>query len=243
MLYYIYCIWVKTENGVLRYYGHTENITVRKGKHVNYHKAWVKAGRPEKVSDVAGATRSVYVLDHEDWRMDVVDKIECNTRDEVRNLEGKWILENDCVNMQVAGRTMQQYYKDHKEEKKEYYREYQETNKEQIKEYKKQYRDDHKEELSKKAKQYREDHKEQLKEYNKQYREDHKEKMNQKEKQYRQDHKDEIAAKASKKVTCDICGCVVTKSNIAAHHKSKKCLAAKLSQPITTNAITLPSSP
>jgi hypothetical protein len=165
MVYYIYCIWVKTENGVLRYYGHTENMRVRKNKHVERHNRWVAAGRPEKTSEVY-ATRSVYILDHDDWRMDVVDTIECETKDEARTLEGKWILENDCVNMNVAGRTQQQYEQDHKEETKE------------------------------RHKQYRETHKEERNEYNKQYR-----------KQY---------------VTCEVCGSVVNKGDIARHRRTKK---------------------
>ena len=75
VLYYIYCIWVKTENGVLRYYGHTQNMRVRKDKHVADHKRWVAAGKPKRVRDV-NATRSVFVLEYEDWRMDVKATIE-----------------------------------------------------------------------------------------------------------------------------------------------------------------------
>jgi hypothetical protein len=118
VLYYIYCIWVKTNDRVLRYYGHTENMRVRKNKHVGRHKEWVKAGKPERLRDVHGTTRSVYVLEHEDWRMDVVDKIECETKDEARTLEGEWILKYDCVNMYVAGRTRQEYRKQYHQEHK-----------------------------------------------------------------------------------------------------------------------------
>ena len=117
-LYYIYCIWVKTDEGVLRYYGYTQNMTVRKGKHVKDHKAWVKAGKPERLRDVNGITRSVYVLEHEDWRMDKVDEFECEDKKDAEKLEGKWILENDCVNMYVAGRTRQEYRKEYHQEHK-----------------------------------------------------------------------------------------------------------------------------
>jgi hypothetical protein len=207
MLYYIYCIWVKTEEGVLRYYGHTENMTVRKGVHVSAHKRWVAAGKPERICEVR-ATRSVYVLEHEDWRMDVVDTIECETKDDARKKEGEYILKYDCVNMRVAGRTKQEWLKD-----TDYNRRYHEIHKEEKKEY---------------LKQYDKTHKEQRKKYGKQYHETHKE---------------EISAKKAEKVTCDVCGSVVRKSGIAEHQKTKKCLAAKLSQPITTNAITLSPNP
>jgi len=124
-LYYIYCIWVKTENGVLRYYGHTENMTVRRGRHVREHRAWVKAGKPNKTGD-ARATRSVFVLEYEDWRMDVKATIEHEdekkAKDMAREKEGDFILENDCVNMRVEGRCMTKqeycnvYYQDHKDD-------------------------------------------------------------------------------------------------------------------------------
>jgi hypothetical protein len=240
MLYYIYCIWVKTENGVLRYYGHTENMTVRKGVHVAKHKAWVKAGKPEKVSEVNG-TRSVFVLDHEDWRMDVVDKIECNTKDEARTLEGEWILENDCVNMCVAGRikkdTDKQYRHDHKEQIKEIKRQHYEENKAKIKEKQKKYREQNKEYL----KQYRETHKKELNEYKKQYQEDHKEEQKEYKKQYYEQNKEKISEKEKVKVTCEVCGSVVRKKELARHQKTKKC--AKISQPIITNADALSPNP
>ena len=193
MLYYIYCIWVKTEDGVLRYYGHTENMNVRKGKHVNKHKMWVAAGKPEKLCDASkGTTRSVYILDHEDWRMDVVDTIECETKDEARTLEGKWILENDCVNMYVAGRT-----------KKEYGKQYNENHREQRAETAKQYYETHKEE----KKQYIETHREEIREYCKQYYEE---------------NKAEISAQRAEKVTCEVCGSVVRRGGMSNHRRTTK---------------------
>ena len=200
MLYIIYCIWVKTEEGVLRYYGHTQNMRVRKDKHKCDHKAWVKAGKPKRLRDVPGITRSVYVLEHEDWRIDKVDEIECDDKKDAEKLEGEWILKNDCVNMMTPGRTQQEYQK-----------QYRETHKEETKEYMKQYREEHKEEIAEQQKQYQETHTEYYAEYFKQYRET---------------HKAELAAKQKEKVTCEVCGLEVSKRNIAVHRKSKKHLAA-----------------
>ena len=134
MLYHIYCIWVKTEDGVLRYYGHTKNMTVRKGKHVGDHKRWVAAGKPEKTGE-AGATRSVYVIDHEDWRMDKVDEVEHEdkekAKDKARAKEGEWILKYDCVNMIVSGRTHREYRETHAEFYAEYNKQYNKKYREQ----------------------------------------------------------------------------------------------------------------
>lgn len=194
---------MKTEDGVLRYYGHTKNMRVRKDKHVSDHKRWVAAGRPEKVSEV-NATRSVLVLDHEDWRMDPVDEVEHDdekkAKDKARAKEGEWILKHDCVNMCVAGRTKQESDK-----------QYNETHKDEVKEYKKQYREAHKEENREYAKHYNETHREEQREYNK---------------KYQATHKAEISAKRAEKVTCEVCNAVVSKRNIAAHRKTTKCIEA-----------------
>jgi len=48
------------------------------------------------------------------------------------------------------------------------------------------------------------------KEYQKQYRDEHKDKI-----------REQIREQRSQKVTCE-CGCVITKSNLTRHHKSKK---------------------
>ncbi len=150
MLYYIYCIWVKTEDSVLRYYGHTQNMRVRKNKHISSHKTWVAAGRPDNLCEIK-ATYSVYILEHENWRMDKVDEIECEDKNDVKKLEGEYILKNECVNMYLAGRTKQEYNK--------------------------QYREAYKEQLKKKDKQYYETHKEQHNKYSKEYREQHKDEI------------------------------------------------------------------
>jgi hypothetical protein len=65
-------------------------------------------------------------------------------------------------------------------------------------------------------------HKKERNEYDKQYREKNKDKRNEYDKQYRETHKTELSAKAAEKVTCEVCGSVVRKSDISSHRKSKK---------------------
>ena len=191
-LYYIYCIWVKTEEGVLRYYGHTRNIRKRKSKHKCDHEKWVAAGRPNVLHNV-GATRSVYVLEHPDWRMDVEAEVEHEdkkfAKKKARVKEGELILDNDCVNMRVECRTPQES-----------------------------------------KKHYREIHREQRNEYMKQYNETHREEHNERQKKYHEQHKAEISAKRAEKVTCDVCGSVVSRHALARHHKTTKHLNALAAQ-------------
>tara|TARA_R110002153_G_C13097779_1_gene476199 strand:+ start:108 stop:632 length:525 start_codon:yes stop_codon:yes gene_type:complete len=55
------------------------------------------------------------------------------------------------------------------------------------------------------------------KEYQKQYKTDNKEKLSEYDKQYKTNNKDKI----NEKIKCE-CGCIVTRSNLAKHKKSKK---------------------
>lgn len=213
VLYYIYCIWVKTENGVLRYYGHTENMRVRKNKHVSDHKKWVAAGKPEKLCDAkSGITRSVYVLEYEDWRMEVKATIEHEDKEKARDManekEGEFILENDCTNMIVPWRTPEQ----HKAKKQIKDKKYYDKNVEQILENKKQ--------------QYHENRDDILKKRRQNYEEDPTDILL-KNKQYYETHKTEINAKRkAEKVTCEVCGLVLRKDSLPDHRKSKKHLNA-----------------
>ena len=235
MLYIIYRIRVKTADDlILSYYGHTEDFEDRKKHHVNDHRAWVAAGKPEKVSVVPSATRSVLVLDHAGWTMEEVDTIECDDEEDARKLEGRWILENDCVNRCVAGRTHKEYYQDHKEEICEQKKQYYKDNREERREYNKQYYETHREEQSEYMKQYREQNNEKICEQKRQHYKENNVKILEQKKQYYIQNKAEINAKRSVKVTCEICGSVVTKYRISSHRKTKKC--AKLSQQ-NTNAV------
>ena len=48
--------------------------------------------------------------------IELLEAKECNSKDELNQLEGKYIRELTCVNKRVEGRTRKQYREDHKEE-------------------------------------------------------------------------------------------------------------------------------
>ena len=70
--------------------------------------------------------------------------------------------------------------------------------------------------------QYREDNKEKLKEGKARYRADpaNKEKEKAYAKQYREANKEYI----NEKITCDNCGCSISRNGIGRHKESKKCM-------------------
>jgi hypothetical protein len=101
----------------------------------------------------------------ENCKIELLEAKECTCKDELRQLEGKYIRELDCVNKYIAGRTQKEWYQEHPEKTKEYKKKYDETHKEEKKEYQKE----HKEHIKVYIKEYQEEHKERLKEYRKQY--------------------------------------------------------------------------
>ena len=105
--------------------------------------------------------------------IELLESKECNSRDELLQLEGKYIRELDCVNKIIVGRTV------------------------------KEYREDNQEQISEQRKQYRENNKENTKEYAKQYYEENREQLAEKQKQYQQINKERISDRDSKKIDCE----------------------------------------
>jgi adenylate kinase family enzyme len=77
----------------------------------------------------------------------------CSSKDELKQLEGKHIRAQECVNKRIEGRTKKEYYDDNKEVISEKGKHYREKNKEKIK----QYREENKEKLLEGMKKYREE--------------------------------------------------------------------------------------
>ena len=83
----------------------------------------------------------------------------------------------------------------------------------------KEWYDDNREYLLAEKKKYRDTNKD----YMNQYRKDNKEHIQQVVKQYFENNKEVINQYKNAKITCNVCGCQVNRSNIARHQKSQKC--------------------
>jgi hypothetical protein len=71
----------------------------------------------------------------ENCKIELLEAKECTSRDELAQLEGKYIRDLECVNKQIPNRTMQEWREDNKEEIKEYKKEYNNTHREERKIY------------------------------------------------------------------------------------------------------------
>ena len=124
--------------------------------HVANYKRW-KNGKTNNY------TTSFKIIENNDYYMELLEDVSCNSFDELAKKERRYIESIDCVNKCIPIRTDKEY-----------------------KQYKKQYREDNKEKINQKQKEYREANKD----HYKQYREANKEKIKQQRKQYDQDNKE-----------------------------------------------------
>jgi len=117
---------------------------------------------------------SFEILKFGDAFIELVENFPCNSKKDLERREGFHIRNNDCVNKNIAGRNLAEYYQDNKAELREYGKEYYEKNKGKAKEYRKVYYETHKEEIKEKQKAIYENNKPQILERNKVYRENNK---------------------------------------------------------------------
>ena len=153
----IYKIWSPSKN--LVYYGSTiETISARLAKHIYSYKYYNEDNTKRYYS-------SYLVLECEDYKIELVEEYPCNNKQQLSKKEGEYIKANECVNMQIAGRTAEEYYKDNADRIKEYQKinadkinerqqKYYENNPAKLKEKYKKYRDTNRDEMNEKRRQY-----------------------------------------------------------------------------------------
>ena len=124
------------------------------------------------------------VLKNNDYYIELIELVPCNSKDELTKRERFYIESTDCVNKCVPGRTSKEYYSVNKDKLIKYQTEYNEQNKEKISEHKKIYREQNKDIITEYAVKYRENNKEKISERQKLYRDQNKEKISEKKKQY-----------------------------------------------------------
>ena len=148
----VYKIW--STQGDKIYVGSTTKkyLSQRMDKHRSDYKRW-KDGKDHMITSFK--LFEEYGL--ENCFIELLETKECDSKDELLKIEGKYIRELECVNRCISGRSrkeqFQQYYKDNKEIISEKQKKYNEINKEKISEHRKQFTLDNKERLLEQAKQ------------------------------------------------------------------------------------------
>lgn len=135
---------------------------------------------------------SFQILEKGDAYIELFEYYPCNTEQELRRYEGQCQRKYECVNLEIAGRTKAEYYQDNKEQ------------------------------LLEKRKKHYQENKEQILEKDKKNRQENKEKFAERDKKYYQDNKEQILEKQKVKITCELCGSTVRKSDFRRHERTQK---------------------
>ena len=88
-----------------------------------------KAGQAGYVSSYA--LFDMYGVDN--CKIELIEDYPCESREQLAKREGYHIKQEECINKCVAGRTVKEWHEEHREDRKEYYKNYRETNKEKKK--------------------------------------------------------------------------------------------------------------
>ena len=138
---------------------------------------------------------SKIIIDLGDAKIELIEEFPCNNKMESDKKEGEYIRKLDCVNKQIAGRTLKEYRFDNKEKRNDEAKVYYINNKVKVDEYKKQYNKNNKELVAKRKQANYEKNKSQILEQAKLYREKNKDKIAIDLKAYNEKNKLEIAEK------------------------------------------------
>ena len=131
----------------------------------------------------------------ENCKIILLEKINLDSRDELKAKEGYYIRTLNCVNKYIPDRTQKEWGKEYYINNKDY--------------------------IDKRNKEYREANKEKLSEYHKQYREDHLEHKKEVNKAYKEANKEKIKEKKTQPFLCE-CGCTIKWDDKARHRKTQK---------------------
>lgn len=198
-------------------------------KRMNSHKSCYKRFKNgAKITNYS----SFEILKYNDAYIELLFNTPCENKDELCKIEGHYIRETDnCVNKNIAGRTIKEYRQDNQEKIIQYRRD----NQEQLKKYFAEYRLKHIEKKSQYEAEYRATHKEEMKEYKKVYNVKNADKIKRHKAIYYQENKDKlkvqfkerhiknrdaVLANNRKRVNCPQCNKEMANSSLSRHKKT-----------------------
>ena len=118
----------------------------------------------EKAKLTTTSCTSKSIINRGDYDYSLIEKYECNNKQELHARERYWIENNECVNRKVPGRTPKEWYQNNKDKILKIQKVWNQNNKEKMKAYHELYRKENKE----KKKEWYQNNKEKRKENEKQ---------------------------------------------------------------------------
>lgn len=162
----------------------TQTLDQRKQGHEKDYRHYINTGQ--------NYVSSFNIIEDGNYDIVLLENYPCDNESQLFKREGHWQKNMECVNKNIAGRTVQEYYADNKDTISKYLKEYCVANKDTILENQRKYCAINKETISKYHKEYQENNKEVLSKRHKEYYANNKEQICDRIKQYRDTHKDRI---------------------------------------------------
>jgi len=106
---------ITSESTGLVYYGSTAlyYLSKRLSTHIQDYKKYLR-GKHHYIS-------AFKLLECEDYKIELIKDFPCANKSQLTTEEGKYIRENECVNLHIPGKTKEENHKAAKEYRKEYY--------------------------------------------------------------------------------------------------------------------------
>lgn len=183
----------------------TQQLCERKAQHKSAYKCWKKGTNKVRTSSF-----KLFEEDEESVEIVLIEKVNCDTKEELHKRERFYIDSIECVNKVIPTRTLSEYCK-----------EYQKIHKETLSEKKKIYIQKNIEKIKISHKVYRKNNIDKITKYQNEYRKTHKKEKQQTDKAYYEANKNKIFERIGTKYTC-ICGSTLTHGHKAEHNKTKK---------------------
>ena len=121
----IYKLYSPSKNIV--YYGSTAQkyLSSRLQSHLAYYKSY-------KNNTYHYCNTSFKVLEYEDYKIELVEKIYCNNVTQLRERERYYIENNECVNKNIPNQTQKEWRNNNEDYRKSYEKKWRENNKDHI---------------------------------------------------------------------------------------------------------------
>lgn len=193
----IYKIW-SPSTGLMYIGSTTQSLSKRMGQH---------RGRKD--------TNSRQVMACKDVRIDLIENVSCCNKEQLRKIEAKYILENDCVNKHLEGITTEQFCEINNVQPlvpREYVRDTEEKVRQY--EYGKMWRDQNREHYIKRRLKYRENNREEILRKKREYHQKNYRELYAKRREYFLEYN-------KQRVKCE-CGCEISRGKLRMHQKTPK---------------------
>jgi hypothetical protein len=115
-----------------------------------------------------GRCSSKQIIERGNYNIILCQECPCENKEQLKAFERKWIEENECINVQLPGRTKKEWYEKNRIEILKTHKEWHDEHKGNLKDKKREYYEQNKIEILKKNKEWLDQHEEQKKQYHKQ---------------------------------------------------------------------------